>query len=269
MTDTRTPEHEQPRRDFEAQIPYADLVNPQLFGLDTDNFSVTPEAAAAADVENFERWLIDPDVNKFADPKQALYATYTPEGQRRDIVVPLTEQEHKRIIRAKDPRHLSRGVLSTVLSGKQALNPDVRKAIDDAADIGDGAIEQKVAAMLDYLRTLENRDRELDKFIESSFNAGLNRRKDIDTRIAATDVFFLQIPEMLRVIGMLKGWDTDKFKLAEKSVHYRMFFDREGNAHLKYGRQLLDLMSRYNKAKVALFLDRVEAAGVVLSGGES
>lgn len=270
MTAFDNPETEaaRPRPEFDTQIPYVALADPKFLGLTEAKFTVTPEEASAADVEKFAAWLINPSVDKFHNPKTAFYATYKPGGpddRSPSRVVPLNQHEHKIIVRAQDPRHLSRGVLSTFLSGKQSLNPDIRRAIDTGAAIGDEAIKARVVAMLSYLGTLQKRDEELSKFIESAFNPNLNRRKDIDTRVATTDVFFLQIPELLGVVGMLKGWDTDKFKRAERSVHYRMFFDREGGAHVRYGRGILDLMSKHNKEKIALIENRVEAAGIVLS----
>ncbi len=237
-----------------ARNNFSEVATPEYFNLDpVDYVDITPAMIEAAGPQKLRPDLID--VHR--GPNSSLIAGYTSEGSNSERYVPLFPYEYKLISRTNSPSRFGEIALANALSGKKSLLPSVERRNDEAQKVAVDAVESKRLKMVSHRDThLIPEIAMLDRLIEGAEHPGLLRRKEFDTRVAVSTVREWLLPQIVEVIGRMRGWNEQQHDLAKRSINYRLFFMRERNQHLHNWVETLKVLRDYDQEKANLFANR-------------
>ncbi len=255
-------------RNLGARNVFSEVATAEYWDLDLEDFGdIDDRMIEAAAADKLRSSLID--VSRSSS--EMFVVGYTPEGGNRERYVPLSPGEYKIILKARSPKWLGQTVMANTLSGKKSLLPSVERRQAEAEEDELNAIERKLRRVSTHLdESLASEKQMLERLLEAAHHPGLQRRTELDTRVAVSTVLEWTLPQALEVVGRQRGWKDKQYALALQSIKYRLFFMRSRNQHLRNWVDTLSLLRDYDQEKINVFADRGgRLAGYLLQHGRS
>ncbi len=240
-------------RDLGGRNVFSEVATAEYWDLDLENFgSIDGRMIESAAADKLRPSLID--VSRGAGQ---FVVGYTPEDSNRERYVPLSPLEYRIILRAQSPKWLGQTVMAHTLTGKKSLLPSAERRQTEAKENELKAVKDKLGHVASHLNlTLYPENQMLGRLLEAAQHPGLQRRSELDTRVAVSTVLEWILPRTLEVIGRQRGWKNKQYELAANAIKYRLFFMRSKNQHLKNWVDTLSLLRDYDQEKINVFADR-------------
>lgn len=178
--------------------------------------------------------------------------TYPDHETRSDIRVSLTPAEYTLLPRNIDA--LGKASLNRTL----AARPDIRQSQGAAVRSVQHTFAHKYERIQAHMDNKLIPDQQLlEKFKQAGDNPGLSMfGQEVKLRIALTS--YRQImDDAITAIGSQRGGTYEQRQLATRACEWRILFERQGNKHIGYFKDLTDLLLEYNGVKQAVFKSRI------------
>ena len=223
-------------------------LQPSYYGLEPSDYQdITDEMRWAASPNQLVRSLVDvPNGSPAA-------VSYIPGGAYRSGNIALTPEEYSLIPR--NIESLSRAIHNTTLAARPLGDTHT-----DAADRSVlYALTYKQHGLDAYVQdNLLRWKALLGRFATAARHPGLSiMGPEQSMRIQLETFKSIIIGNILDALKVQRDWSEDQYHLAEKTIEFRMFIDRENNQHIKYFAGMVALSSYYIGHKTALFSDRI------------
>ncbi|MDQ3065129.1 MAG: hypothetical protein M3Q36_02560 [bacterium] len=238
--------------DFAQRETFATIATSEFWDLDPELYGehiVTPQMRHAIHADKFRPVLM-------SDAR----------GPQQNAVdgVALNDDEYGMVLQSPNPRYFANRVEAKSRRRNSQMSPD-RKQEQAKQDVC-VALETKRDRMSGYIgATLSPREVLLEKVGEAAKYPGLTRRSNLTSRMEVGEVKDIIFPDLLKVIGIQKGWTKEQHASAEASLTFALFFDRTRNRHLGNWRDWIALARDHNAAKSGVMDIRIQAVETALS----
>lgn len=235
---------------FKGQSPIAGFLTPEYWRLNPEDYAdITPQMVEIAAPTRLRESIID------VPPRSPGAVSFMSADEHRPVWVALNPIEYGHIIRNIEAMGAA-AVNHTLATRSGTHSLEAHESAAERSAIHQ--IERKQTKMQDYLElTLQPETERLARFIEYTTHHWLRRKKGIDMHAELTWIQEELFGNLLTVVGRQRSWDEEQAALAQKSVQWRLFFDRGHNRHITNWRDMLTLAQQYQQAKTALYKDRI------------
>ena len=224
---------------------------PEYWNVTADQYQdLTERMIQRAAPENFRHDLIGASrrVGKFV-------VDYELDSGTRQTVT-LNPYEYRAIQRPFDSSYLSTTVDSVTRAGKYSLLSV--EALDDKSH------SNQVTALMGKYNVMKKRTdglglelSTLTHLEEATYNYYRNRGHTSKLRVEAGNVLGSMIPNMLRVVGHQRNWDSAQTDLAKRSLEHRLFFTLPERERMHEWNSLMKVLIDYDEHKITAFQERM------------
>jgi len=234
------------------QRAFSTASRPELHGFESSSFDdLTSRMIELAQPEAFLADLVGPKL-PLGDDK--LVVSYECDDGSRQRVT-LNPSEYSMVPRSFSPGALARTVAADTKRGKHAmgsleqLDKKTKQNQIDAFAAKYSKIDSRVTQLRDELKLLA--------VLDEAASTTWRRRGRTDTqRVHIAQILSVTIPNMLTVVASQRSWTSEKLRLAERSLQYRLFFTTPEAERMKEWRGLFSVLDTYDRCKIALLEDR-------------
>lgn len=256
-------------QDLEARNSFSKATTPEYHGLWIEDYAdITKEQLTGVTTQMLHDSLIgtarrqrlpsgelsNPLVTK--DTKNAVF--YQDPMTRRGFWVAVTPFEHTQL--AGNIEVLGNRVVSHVKasrSPRRDFGPDREAAIRG----GVHAVESKLEKLEAYkANVLQKQIGAVSWLQKSSESPGYAWKGGIDVRMTMETVRGGVFKDMLTAAAEAGDWTPERVEEVEKVLDYRLFFDRQNNAHIGNWKRILLLSEVYLGYKTALYNEKITKA---------